>query len=441
MKSVAFATLGCKTNQYETDALIDLFHKAGYLVVDFEEPADIYIINTCTVTQMSDKKSRQMMRRAKKQNERALIVVLGCYAQISTDEVAAIDVVDIVIGTNDRGQVLHHIERYLSGETEKPLIVVEDIGHVTQFEELKLTELHTHTRAFIKIQEGCNQFCSYCIIPYARGRVRSRELSAIVEEVKRLIVKGYVEFVLTGIHIGSYGTDFKTSNETLMTLMQALNDIEGVKRIRLGSIEPTLIDEAFAQELSKLEKVCDHFHLSLQSGSNEILKKMNRKYTREDFLASVERLKRIYENPAITTDIIVGFPGETEEHFAETCDLVESVAFSEIHVFQYSAREGTPAAKMKPQIAPEIKKMRSESLIALGHEKKHAYQKQFLHQQCEIIIEEFKQGAWLGHTSNYLLVKIPIPSNGDLMQRPQSGQCITVEIVEASPEGLLGKFI
>jgi len=441
MKSVAFATLGCKTNQYETDALIDIFHKAGYLVVDFEEHADIYIVNTCTVTQMSDKKSRQMMRRAKKQNEKALIVVLGCYAQISTEEVAAIDVVDIVIGTNDRGQVLHHIERYLSGETEKPLIIVEDIGHVTQFEELKLTDVHTHTRAFIKIQEGCNQFCSYCIIPYARGRVRSRALSAIVEEVKRLIAKGYVEFVLTGIHIGSYGTDFKDSDETLMTLMQALNDIEGVKRIRLGSIEPTLIDDVFVNQLSKLEKVCDHFHLSLQSGSNEILKRMNRKYTREDFLASVERLKGIYKNPAITTDIIVGFPGETDEHFAQTCDLVEAVSFSEIHVFQYSARAGTPAAKMKDQIAANVKKERSEKLIALGNEKKYLYQTAFIGNKCDIIIEEFKQGAWLGHTTNYLLVRIPEHAFGSLKRGQWSGQCVTTEIIEVTSQGLIGKMI
>ncbi|MBS7526774.1 tRNA (N(6)-L-threonylcarbamoyladenosine(37)-C(2))-methylthiotransferase MtaB [Fusibacter paucivorans] len=401
MKRVAFATLGCKTNQYETDALMDLFHKNGDLIVDFDEIADLYIINTCTVTQVSDRKSRQMIRRAKKHNPDAITVAMGCYAQISPDEIAALEGVDLVLGTNDRHSILKHIAAVSTEKPDVPIVIVEDISKVTQFEELTVSKVYTHTRAFIKIQEGCNQFCSYCIIPYARGRVRSRKLDAVVSEVKKLVASGYVEFVLTGIHIGSYGIDFKDET-SLIDLIEALNAINGVKRIRLGSLEPRLIDDAFVHRLSKLDKVCDHFHLSLQSGSNQVLKKMNRKYTREDFLASVRRLKQLYNAPAITTDIIVGFPGETEKDFEQSLDIVDTVAFSELHVFPFSPRKGTPAAKMDEQCSGDLKKERSEKLIAKGRQNTEAYQTAFVGHTLDVLIEEFKDGFWIGHTTNYL---------------------------------------
>jgi threonylcarbamoyladenosine tRNA methylthiotransferase MtaB len=430
MKRVAFATLGCKTNQYETDALMDLYHKNGDLIVDFNEPADIYIINTCTVTQMSDKKSRQMIRRAKKHNPDAITVVMGCYAQISPSEVAALEGVDIVLGTNDRHKIMTYIDTFDAGKCEKPLVIVEDIGKVTQFEELTVSTVHAHTRAFIKIQEGCNQFCSYCIIPYARGRVRSRALESVVTEVEKLVASGYVEFVLTGIHIGSYGIDFKDET-SLIDLIEALDAIQGVKRIRLGSLEPRLIDDAFAERLSKLTKVCDHFHLSLQSGSNDVLKRMNRKYTREDFLESVARLKAVYRAPAITTDIIVGFPGETEADFEQTLALVETIAFSELHVFPFSPRKGTPAAKMSEQCSFDVKKSRSDRLIHKGLEKSSAYQMQFIGSTMDVILEEFKNGFWIGHATNYL--KLFIEADRALLR---SGAIVTVA-VSALKEGNL----
>ncbi|MDN5300240.1 MAG: threonylcarbamoyladenosine tRNA methylthiotransferase MtaB [Clostridiales bacterium] len=425
MKRVAFATLGCKTNQYETDALMDIFHKNGDLIVDFDEIADIYIINTCTVTQVSDKKSRQIIRRAKKNNPGALTVVMGCYAQISPDEVAALEGVDIVIGTNNRHSILQHIDAYAAERPSEPIVIVEDIGKVTQFESLTVSKVYTHTRAFIKIQEGCNQFCSYCIIPYARGRVRSRLLSAVVEEVTKLAASGYVEFVLTGIHIGSYGIDFN-DDTSLIDLIEALNSIEGVKRIRLGSLEPRLMDDAFVDRLSALEKVCDHFHLSLQSGSNNVLKKMNRKYTREDFIESVARIKKRYDAPAITTDIIVGFPGETEDDFEQSLAIVDTVSFSELHVFPFSPRKGTPAAKMQAQCSGDLKKERSEKLIAKGLQMTKAYQQSFIGQKKAVLIEEFKDGFWIGHTTNYLKIFIK-----DTDQAFRSGSIVnaTIEVI------------
>jgi threonylcarbamoyladenosine tRNA methylthiotransferase MtaB len=302
---------------------------------------------------------------------------------------------------------------------------VEDIGKVTQFESLTVSKVYTHTRAFIKIQEGCNQFCSYCIIPYARGRVRSRLLSAVVEEVTKLAASGYVEFVLTGIHIGSYGIDFN-DDTSLIDLIEALNAIEGVKRIRLGSLEPRLMDDAFVDRLSALEKVCDHFHLSLQSGSNNVLKKMNRKYTREDFIESVARIKKRYDAPAITTDIIVGFPGETEDDFEQSLAIVDTVSFSELHVFPFSPRKGTPAAKMQAQCSGDLKKERSEKLIAKGLQMTKAYQQSFIGQKKAVLIEEFKDGFWIGHTTNYLKIFIK-----DTDQAFRSGSIVnaTIEVI------------
>ncbi len=434
MNKVAFVTLGCKTNQYETDALMDIFYKNRFDVVDYDDFANIYVINTCTVTHVGDKKSRQMIRRAKKNNPDSIVVVCGCYAQISPDEVAAIDDVDIVIGTDSRNQILDYIKHYQSGQTEKPYIIVEDIMKIKVFEEMSVSQVMTHTRAFIKIQEGCNQYCSYCIIPYARGQVRSRTLNHILDEVRLLTEKGYQEFVLTGIHIGSYGLDLK--DITLIDLLEALHEIEGVKRIRIGSVEPRLITDDFINRLKHLPKVCDHFHLSLQSGSTTVLKRMNRKYTPDDFLASVARLRSIYDAPSLTTDLIVGFPGETEDEFSETLAFVEKVAFSEIHVFQFSKREGTPAATMADQIESRVKKARSEKLIQLGNQLNYAYKKQFNGQVLDVLVEEIKSQMIIGHSSNYLNVQIEASNCS-----PKQGEIVKVTAMMDENEKIIGKML
>lgn len=402
-KIVSIFTLGCKTNQYETDALMDIFFNNRYDIVDFDDFADIYIINTCTVTNVGDKKSRQMIRRAKKNNPNSIVVVMGCYAQISTEEVAAISEVDIVIGTEARGNILKYIEDFEAGKTPKPYVIVNDIMKINTFEELKVKSIKEHTRAFIKIQEGCNQFCSYCIIPYARGLVRSREAINVCDEIRGLVKQNYKEFVLTGIHIGSYGIDF--DGYKLIDLLVDIHQIEGVERIRLGSIEPRLIDADFIEKLKPLYKVCDHFHLSLQSGSDTVLKRMNRKYTAAEYEKAVISLREIYENPAITTDIIVGFPGESDDEFAETMEFVKKINFSEIHVFKFSKRKGTPAATMENQIDESIKKTRSELLMRLASDLSHDYREKFLDTEMEVLVEEFDGEYWIGHTKNYLKVK------------------------------------
>lgn len=431
MNKVAFVTLGCKTNQYETDALMDIFYKHRFDVVDYDDFANIYVINTCTVTHVGDKKSRQMIRRAKKNNPDSIVVVCGCYAQISPDEVAAIEDVDIVIGTDSRNQILDYIAQYQSGQTEKPYIIVEDIMKIRVFEEMSVSQVMTHTRAFIKIQEGCNQYCSYCIIPYARGQVRSRTLNHVLEEVRLLTEKGYQEFVLTGIHIGSYGLDLK--DVALIDLLEALHEIEGVKRIRIGSVEPRLITNDFINRLKYLPKICEHFHLSLQSGSISVLKRMNRKYTPDDFLASVARLRSIYDAPSLTTDLIVGFPGETEAEFLETMAFVEKVAFSEIHVFQFSKREGTPAATMPDQIEGRVKKARSEKLIHLGNQLNHAYKTQFIGRTLDVLIEEVKGQMVIGHSTNYLNVQIEAAL--------KQGEIVKVTAIMDENEKIIGKMI
>jgi len=433
MNKVAFVTLGCKTNQYETDALMDIFYKNRYEVVDFEDFSDIYVINTCTVTNMSDKKSRQMIRRAKKSNPEGLVVVVGCYAQISPDEVRAIEDVDIVIGTDSRSAIISYIEDYQAGLTEKPYVIVEDIMKIKVFEEMSVSSITTHTRAFIKIQEGCNQYCTYCIIPYARGHVRSRSLSHILDEIIALTHKGYVEFVLTGIHIGSYGLDL--DDVSVIDLLEAIQKIEGVKRIRLGSIEPRLINDDFINRIQPLDKLCDHFHLSLQSGSDSVLNRMNRKYTAEAFKGSVERLRSLYENPSLTTDIIVGFPGETDAEFEETMAFVGQIRFSEIHVFQFSKRVGTPAASMPDQVDSAVKKMRSEQLIALAQKLGDAYKKSFIGKQLELLIEDQKGNEWLGHTKNYLKLSVVDSEN-----TAKQGEIRSVILKEVENEKIISQF-
>lgn len=432
-KTISTYTLGCKTNQYETDALMDLFFKHHYEVVDFDDFSDIYVINTCTVTNIGDKKSRQMIRRAKKNNPDGIVVVMGCYAQISPEEVSKIKDVNIVIGTDERHRVIEYIEAYMAHPTQSPMVIVKDIASISIFEEMSLTTISEHTRAFIKIQEGCNQFCSYCIIPYARGRVRSRQADSVIKEVTQLSEKGYKEFVLTGIHIGSYGLDL--DHYQLIDLLEELHAIKGVERIRLGSIEPRLIDDAFVDRIKPLYKICDHFHLSLQSGSTSVLKRMNRKYTAEEYLEAVKRLRSIYDHPSITTDIIVGFPGETEAEFEETMAFVKTVKFSEVHVFKFSPREGTPAAERKDQIDGNLKKQRSERLIALTHDLKLEYQETFINHTLDILLEEYKEGKWIGHTSNYLRLAVE-----DEYTQGKSNTFRKVHVIKRQGDLLIGQF-
>ena len=347
-KKVAFCTLGCKVNQYETNAMIEKFINKGYEIVDFEEKADIYIINTCTVTNIADRKSRQMLRRVKEINENALLVACGCYAQVAKEELEKIPEIDLIYGTNEKNKIAEYIEEYEndSRKGNVPNEKVTDVMYQKEFLDFGTTSYTEKTRAVIKVQDGCDRFCSYCIIPYARGHVRSRKIESVVEEVKKIAEEGIKEVVITGIHIASYGKDFK-EKIGLIDLLEEINKIEGIKRIRLGSIEPTLITEEFLTRLTKLEKICDHFHLSLQSGCDETLKRMNRRYTTEEFKKSTELLKKVYPDVALTTDIIVGFPQETDEEFEKTYQFLKDIAFYKMHIFKYSQRKGTKAAIMR----------------------------------------------------------------------------------------------
>ena len=410
MKTVAFHNLGCKVNSYEMDAMLQELRKHGYEIVAFEEKADIYIVNTCTVTNMADRKSRQMLHKAKKINPEAIVVAVGCYVQSDTEGVRADAAVDLMIGNNKKKDLVAILENYMNGIEEESVI---DINHTDEYEEMRLTGTQEHTRAYIKIQDGCNQFCSYCMIPYARGRVRSRRKEDILEEIKGLLQAGYQEFVLTGIHISSYGVDLKkagTSEDDLLSLMQAIDKIAGVKRLRLGSLEPRIITEEFAKGISALEHICPHFHLSLQSGCEETLKRMNRHYTPEQFYAGVELLRKTFEHPAITTDVIVGFPGETAEEFETTRAFLEKVKFYEMHVFKYSKRKGTRAAVMENQIPEPVKTQRSNVLIAMDEKDTAIFREYYLGKEAEVLLEEKKeiggQEYWIGHTKEYVKVAL-----------------------------------
>lgn len=407
-RKVAFSTLGCKVNQYESDAMAKLFRDKGYDIVHENEPADVYVINTCTVTNLGDRKSRSIARRARRQNPMAVIAVVGCYAQVASDEVMRIEGVNLVLGTNERMKIVDYVEDL--GPWDK-VSAVGDIMEVAEFEELQIDEHGDRTRAFIKIQEGCNQYCSYCIIPYARGRIRSRRIDHIESEVERLVGHGFSEFVLTGIHIASYGGEIDKTKEalSLIDVIERVDAIEGVKRLRLGSIEPMLMTEAFVERLSRLKSVCPHFHLSLQSGSDPVLKRMNRKYSAAEFMEVVERLKANFDRPSLTTDIIVGFPGETEEMFQDTLALASRVGFAKIHVFQYSAKTGTPAADMKDQVDHAVRHERSERLIALQDQLESNYNSQWLGSIKEVLFEgvpELGITEIEGLTPDYLRVKV-----------------------------------
>jgi len=410
-RTVAFSTLGCKVNQYESDAMAKLFRDRGYDVVHENDPADVYVINTCTVTNLGDRKSRSIARRARRQNPMAVIAVVGCYAQVAADEVMRIEGVNLVLGTNERMKIVDYIEDL--GPWDK-VSAVGDIMEVAEFEELQIDEHGDRTRAFIKIQEGCNQYCSYCIIPYARGRIRSRSIDHIESEVTRLVGHGFSEFVLTGIHIASYGREVEKSEAeaqalSLIDVIERVDAIEGVKRLRLGSIEPMLMTAEFVERLSRLKSVCPHFHLSLQSGSDPVLKRMNRKYSATEFMEVVERLKTKFDRPSLTTDIIVGFPGETEEMFMDTVRLASQVGFAKIHVFQYSAKTGTPAATMKDQVDHSVRHERSERLIAIQDQLESNYNRQWLGSVKEVLFEgvpELGIKEIEGLTPDYLRVKV-----------------------------------
>lgn len=404
MKTVAFCTLGCKVNQYETNAMMQKMIEAGYKVVDFETKADIYIINTCTVTNMADKKSRQMLRRVKEINPEAILVAVGCYAQVAKEKLEQIPEIDLILGINEKNDIVKYVEQ-ASKNT-----YVSDVLHQTEFLDFGDVTYTEKTRAVIKVQDGCNQFCSYCIIPYARGRIRSRKPESVIKEITDVAKEGIKEVVITGIHIASYGKDFNTEYR-LIDLLEEIQKVDGIQRIRLGSLEPTLITEEFVTRLKKLSKICDHFHLSLQSGCDETLKRMNRKYTTDQFRHVVELLRNAYPEVHLTTDVIVGFPGETEEEFNKTYEFLKEIKFYKMHVFKYSPRSGTVAAKMPNQIDGNIKEERSNKLIELSDENEKEYNQKYIGKEVEVLLEEREGECLKGHTTNYMVVKMKTNEN------------------------------
>ena len=401
MKKIASYALGCKVNQYESEAIAELFAEKGYEVVSVEDIADIYIINTCTVTNFGDKKSRQLIRKVKRQNEDAVVAVVGCYAQTAPKELEEIMGVNLVIGTKDKSKIVELVEAYQ--QEQGVCNYVTDIMHERTFEPLSIQKLSNRTRAYLKIQDGCSQFCSYCIIPYARGPIRSRAPKDVVEEVKRLAENGFKEVVLTGIHVASYGKDLKTV--TLTDIIKQVHDVEGIERIRFSSIEPNVVTETFAQEMAKLPKVCDHFHLSLQSGCDKILKEMNRKYDTIQYRKAVQILRKHLPDVALTTDVIVGFPGETEQDYAQSKAFAQEMQFSKIHVFPYSPKKGTPAAERKDQLQNAVKQTRSQDLIAISDNMAEAFVKAHIGKMMSVLYERaVGENVYEGHTTNYIKV-------------------------------------
>ncbi len=424
MKSVAFCTLGCKVNQYETDAMEEMFLAAGYQVRTFKEKADVYVINTCTVTNIADRKSRQMLHRAKKMNPDSVVAAVGCYVQAAAERLKEDPDIDLIVGNNKKSQIVTLVEELLDARSHKDAGLsgdpheeiheaLVDINHTKEYEELHVSRVCEHTRAYIKIQDGCNQFCSYCIIPYARGRVRSRDPEDILSEVQTLVERGYKEIVLTGIHISSYGLDFDNTEynlsgnrEHLISLIESLSKLGGLERIRLGSLEPRIITEDFVQRLCRIPQICPHFHLSLQSGCDTVLARMNRKYTGDQYDASCKLLRRYFDTPAITTDVIAGFPGETPEEFEEGAAFLEHIGFAEMHVFKYSRREGTRAAAMKDQVDEGVKNQRSARLLELDRKMKDAFISQWQGREVKVLLEEKVvidgKEYMSGHTKEYI---------------------------------------
>ena len=432
MKKVAFYTLGCKVNQYETEAMLELFEKEGYEKAETEDYADVYVINTCTVTHMSDRKSRQYIRRMKKKNPDAIIAVVGCYSQVSPEEILSIDEVNLVMGTNDRKKIVEEVKKI---DASRKVSTVDDIMKVKAFEEIEINKTNGKTRAFLKIQDGCDRYCSYCIIPYARGRVRSRDLESIVKEVENLASNGYKEVVLTGIHVASYGKDIKDSDIKLLDVIKQINDIEGIERIRLSSVEPILFTDEFVEAVSTMDKVCPHYHLSLQSGCDETLKRMKRRYTTEEYKAIVDRLRAAIPNVSITTDVIVGFPGETNEEFDKTYEFLKDIELTHMHVFKYSPRKGTPAATMENQVDPSTKHERSEKLLQLNEENFKKFGQKMLDKEFNVLFEQkVGDNKFEGLTENY--VKVIVESDKDL-----SEQILKVKITDVKNEFLEGILV
>ena len=444
MEKVAFITLGCKVNQYETNAMAQKFIEKGYEVVEHTEVADIYVINTCTVTNMSDRKSRQMLRRVKELNKEAIIVACGCYVQVAKEEVEKIEEVDLILGNNEKKNIVELVEKFQNEKIEKEkkseLEEVEDVMHKKEFVEFGDVIYTEKTRAVIKVQDGCDRFCSYCIIPYARGRVRSRKPENIISEIEKISKKGIKEVVITGIHIASYGKDFKEEYR-LIDLLEEINKIDGIERIELGSIEPLLITEEFVRRLKKLEKICHHFHLSLQSGCNETLKRMNRRYSVEEFKNIVELLKKNYEDVNLTTDIIVGFPGETEEEFQKTYEFLKEIKFYKMHIFKYSQRKGTKAAVMSEQIDGNKKEERSRKLIELSDKNEKEYNKKYVGKEVEVLWEEEKEGFYKGHTKNYILAYLKVDNEikkeGEEEKKKLENTITKAKCIEAKKDHIL----
>ena len=413
-KTVSFYTLGCKVNQYETNAMEQQFIKNNYEIVENTQKADIYVINTCTVTNMAERKSRQMLRRVKEINPSAVLVVCGCYAQVAKNELEQIPEIDIILGINEKNEIVQIVENYMEKMAEQDKrsqeAEIDDVSKQKEFLDFGDVTYTEKNRAVVKVQDGCNMFCSYCIIPYARGRIRSRKIESVVSEIKKIAKEKIKEVVITGIHVASYGKDFDNENTSkkirLIDLLEAINKIDGIDRIRLSSLEPTIVDEEFATRLSKLDKICDHFHLSLQSGCDETLKRMNRKYTTQIYRDAVATLRKYYPEASFTTDVIVGFPGETDEEFAKTYEFLKEIDFYRLHVFKYSPRRGTVAEKMPNQIDGNKKEERSNKLIELSNSMENKHNQSYIGKTVKVLFEEFEDGFFKGHTTNYMMVKV-----------------------------------
>lgn len=430
MKKVAFYTLGCKVNQYETEAMLEMFEKKGYTNVGSEEYADVYVINTCTVTHMSDRKSRQYIRRVKKKNPKSIIAVVGCYSQVSPEEILDIEDVNLVMGTNDRRTIVDRIEEL---DSNSKLSTVDDIMKVREFESIEISQNNGKTRAFIKIQDGCNRYCTYCIIPYARGRIRSRNIDEIREEIITLANNGYKEVVLTGIHVASYGKDLK-EDIGILDVIKAVNDIDGIERIRLSSVEPVLFTDEFIDEICKIDKLVPHFHLSLQSGTDSTLKRMNRRYTAAEYKRTVDTLRDRIKDVMLTTDVIVGFPGETNEDFLETLRFLKEIKLMHMHVFKYSPRKGTPAASMKDQVDPQAKQFRSDALLNLSKKNFKENTEKYIGIPLNVLFEEVdKEGYYEGLSDNYIRIKVK--SDKDIR-----GQILEAKIVDIRDDYCIGVY-
>ena len=413
-KTVSFYTLGCKVNQYETNAMEQQFIKNNYEIVENTQKADIYVINTCTVTNMAERKSRQMLRRVKEINPSAVLVVCGCYAQVAKNELEQIPEIDIILGINEKNEIVQIVENYMEKMAEQDKksqeAEIDDVSKQKEFLDFGDVTYTEKNRAVVKVQDGCNMFCSYCIIPYARGRIRSRKIESVVSEIEKIAKEEIKEVVITGIHVASYGKDFDNENTSkkirLIDLLEAINKIDGIDSIRLSSLEPTIVDEEFATRLSKLDKICDHFHLSLQSGCDETLKRMNRKYTTQIYRDAVATLRKYYPEASFTTDVIVGFPSETDEEFAKTYEFLKEIDFYRLHVFKYSPRRGTVAEKMLNQIDGNKKEERSNKLIELSNSMENKHNQSYIGKTVKVLFEEFEDGFFKGHTTNYMMVKV-----------------------------------